>query len=457
MPTKDPRAALSEDEARRRAGLAAFPDPKGAAAEMGVGLEPELFPIMVGPSGEPSGRLVLTRPNGTGVVQIVDGLAYADGEIRPRVGRPPHAFYYPLSNGGRLTFEPGAQVEHSTALHPNAAAALADVDHVIAMLRRGFGADGVRLAAVGLDVWHDVEEVPQQLRAGRYTAQAAYYRQRGHWGAVMMRHTASLQINLDLGPEGVWQERWLAANLVSPMLTAIFACSPGPGAVSSRARTWQQLDPTRSGFPPMFTGGAGDDPRAEWAEAALNADVMLIRSGDEHFAPGSPGLRFIDWIKDGNIRYGWPTVEDLNYHLTTLFFEVRARGFLELRAGEGVPDELRPAQVVLASALIYDDRARSETIELLAGHRADLDDLWCRAATHGVHDDELRSLACRLWEIALQGAERLPDGWIGNENLTATKAFIDAYTARGRVPADRLSELMEEDPARALAWACSEM
>ncbi len=158
---------------------------------------------------------------------------------------------------------------------------------------------------------------------------------------------------------------------------------------------------------------------------------MLIRAGDEHFAPGSPGLRFIDWIKNGNIRYGWPTVEDLDYHLTTLFFEVRARGFLELRAGEAVPDELRPAQVVLASALLYDDRARAEAIALLADHRAELDRLWCRAATHGVHDDELRSLACRLWEIALAGAERLPGDWIGAENLAATRAFVDALHGSG--------------------------
>ncbi len=457
MPTKNQSYALTEDEARHRAGLSAFPEPGDSAMQVGVGLEPELFPILVGPSGEPRERLVLTRPNGIGVVQIVDALAYGSGEILPRVGRPPHAFYYPLTNGGRLTFEPGAQVEHSTAVQPSAAAALADVAHTIGTLRAGFREDHVRLAAVGLDVWHDVEEVPQQLRAGRYTAQAAYYRQRGHWGAVMMRHTASLQINLDLGPEGVWQERWLVANLISPMLTAIFACSPGPDAVSSRARAWQQLDPTRSGFPPLFTDGSDADPRAQWAQAALMADVMLIRAGDEHFAPGTPGFRFIDWIKNGHFRYGWPTIDDLNYHLTTLFFEVRARGFLELRAGEAVPDALRPAQVVLASSLLYDERARGEAIALLADQRPDLNGLWRRAATDGVHDGELKTLACRLWEIALAGAERLPEGWVGDENLAATRTYIDEYTARGRVPADRLSELMDSDPGQALAWAASDL
>jgi len=457
MPTKNQRQAVSEDEARHRAGLSAFPEPRGLASQMSVGLEPELFPIVVDAAGRPRERLLLTRPDGLGVVQVIDGLAYDSGEISPRIGRPPHAFYFPLANGGRLTFEPGAQVEHSTAVQPGAAAALADVEHVIGLLRRGFDLDGVRLAAVGLDVWHGVEEVPQQLRAGRYTAQAAYYRQRGHWGAVMMRHTASLQINLDLGPEGVWQERWLVANLISPMLTAIFACSPGVDAVSSRARAWQQLDPTRSGFPPLFIDGSEEDPRAQWAEAALMADVMLIRAGDEHFAPGCPGFRFVDWINDGHPRHGWPTTDDLDYHLTTLFFEVRARGFLELRAGEAVPDALRPAQVVLASSVYYDDAARTDAIALLADQRPGLNMLWRRAATHGVHDDELKSLACGLWEIALAGAERLPAEWIGEENLTATKAFIDEYTVRGRVPADRLSELMDEDPALALAWAASEL
>ena len=457
MPTKNQSSVLTEDEARHRAGLSAFPEPVDADARMGVGLEPELFPIAVGDSGQPRERLVLTRPNGLGVVQVMDGLAFTEGEILPRVGRPPHAFHYPLANGGRVTFEPGAQVEHSTAVQPSAAAALADVSHVVGLLRKGFLADNVRLAAVGLDVWHDVEEVPQQLRAGRYTAQAAYYRQRGHWGAVMMRHTASLQINLDLGPEGVWQERWLVANLISPMLTAIFACSPGLDAVSSRARAWQQLDPTRSGFPALLTDGSGSDPRAQWAQAALMADVMLIRAGDEHFAAGSPGFRFIDWIKNGHFRHGWPTVDDLNYHLTTLFFEVRARGFLELRAGEAVPDSLRPAQVVLASSLYYDERARAEAIALLAGQLPDLNGLWRRAATDGVHDKELKTLACRLWEIALAGADRLPRGWVGDENLAATRTFIDEYTARGRVPADRLTELMDSDPARALAWASSEL
>ncbi|MCU0303687.1 MAG: glutamate-cysteine ligase family protein [Thermoanaerobaculales bacterium] len=455
MPTDDPRLAISADEACRRAGLAAFPALNRDPHARGVGLEPELFPIEVSATGQPRGRLRLTRPGGLGVVEAIDAMVPGSGSLRPRVGRPPHSFFYPLANGGRLTFEPGAQVEHSTAVQPSAAAAVADVGAVIGELRRGFASHGVRLAAVGLDVWHDVDEVPQQLRAGRYTAQAAYYRLRGHWGAVMMRNTASLQVNLDLGPEGVWQERWLLANLISPLLTATFACSPGEGAISSRARAWQELDPTRSGFPARLVDGSGADPRDEWGAAALAADVMLIRLSEERFTTGFPGLTFADWIADGHPRYGWPTAADLDYHLTTLFFEVRPRGFLELRAGEAVPDAIRPAQVVLSSALLYDERARADALALLADRRSELVELWRRAAADGVHDDELRALACRLWEIGLDGARRLGDGWVGADNLALTERFLEHETARGRVPGDRLAELLADDPARALAWASS--
>jgi glutamate--cysteine ligase len=269
----------------------------------------------------------------------------------------------------------------------------------------------------------------------------------------MMRHTASLQINLDLGPEGVWQERWLLANLASPLLTASFASSPGLGAVCSRARAWQELDPTRSGFPRLLVEGARDDPRGEWGQAALEADVMIFRVSDEHYEPGSPGCSFEKWIREGHPRWGWPTAEDLDYHLTTMFFEVRPRGFFELRAGEAVPKRWRGASVALMAALLYDDGARTAGLDLLHNRRVNLPEMWRRAAIDGVRDPELRDLACRLWKIGLDGARSLPAGYVDDEELDATEDFIDHYTARGRMPTDDLLELLAEDPARALEWA----
>jgi glutamate--cysteine ligase len=455
MPTQDRSAALSLDEARHRAGLKAFPEALRAERLGGIGLEPEFFPIIRDAKGRPQGRLMLTQTDGAGVLEIVDELAASDDRIGPRNSNSPGPVEYPVEGGGRLTFEPGAQVEHSTAVYDSVASACSDVRDVLGRLRGAFARHHVALAAIGVDVWHDVETVPQQLRAGRYTAQAAYYRQRGHWGAVMMRHTASLQINLDLGPEGVWQERWLLSNLVSPLMTATFASSPGLGAVCSRARAWQELDPTRSGFPRLLVEGPGNDPRGEWGQAALEADVMIYRVDGDHFEPGCLGCSFEKWVLDGHPRWGWPTIDDLEYHLTTLFFEVRPRGFLELRAGEALPDRWRAVPVTLTAALLYDDTAREMAISLLDGYRATLPEIWRRAALDGVRDPELRDLACKLWTIGLDGARALPAGYVDDEDIVAVEAYLEHYTARGRMPTDEVLELLAEDPARALEWASS--
>lgn len=456
MPTDDRRQALSRDEARARAGLIAFPALRADASEDRIGLEPEFFPIRRAGDGRPAGRLPLRGGSSPGVLEVVDNLASSGLEIGSRQGGPVGPWEYRLRDGGRLTFEPGGQVEHSTAVYRTARAALDGSRRVLGGLRRAFAAHEVVLAAAGLDLWQDVDEVPQQLPFGRYTAQAAYYDRRGTAGRIMMRHTASLQVNLDLGPEGVWQERWLAANLISPLITASFACSPGGGWASSRALAWQELDPSRSGFPPALVDGSDIDPRGQWAEAALAADVMLFRGRDGHWDPGTPGFSFGRWIEDGHPLHGWPVREDLDYHLTTLFFEVRPRGFLELRAGEQLPDCWRAAQVVLVSSALYDGAARRALIERMAPHREQLPELWRRAAQHAVGDGELLELAAATWHDAVRGAERLPGDWVGDAGLACARRFVDEVTGRGLAPADRLRELHAEDPARSLAWAASE-
>jgi glutamate--cysteine ligase len=455
MPTEDKRTAISVDEARHRAGVTAFPDRGDVPRIGGVGLEPELFPILRDHEGRPAGRVLLTNPRGHGVLEIIDELAASDDHVAPRVTGGSGPVEYFLGDGGRLTFEPGGQVEDSTAVYSCVSTAITDVAGVLKKLRQVFDRRNISLAAVGMDIWHDVETVPQQLRAGRYTAQAAYYRQRGHWGAVMMRHTASLQINLDLGPDDVWKERWLLSNLASPLMTASFASSPSDAAVCTRARAWQELDPSRSGFPSLLVTGDGNDPRGEWGQAALDADVMLYRVNDGHFEPGCVGCTFEKWITEGHPRWGWPTVEDFDYHLTTLFFEVRPRGFLELRAGEALPNRWRPVPVALTAALLYDDRARGEALDLLGDIRCRLPDLWRRAALEGVRDAELRDLACRLWLIGLDGMKSMPSGYVAEEHIAAAAAFLEHYTDRGRTPGDDLLDLNNEDPAAALEWASS--
>jgi len=283
---------------------------------------------------------------------------------------------------------------------------------------------------------------------------AAYFDRRGPYGAAMMRRTCALQVNLDLGSAADLPERWLVANLAAPLLCASFACSPGPGAVSTRALAWQRLDPTRTGFPRRLLDGSGASPVEQLVEAAMAADVLLLRCPEGPWEPGRPGWTFQHWLRDGHPRLGRPTGDDLRYHLSTLFLEVRPRGFLELRGIDALPAPLRAVPVVLLSGLIEDPAARSAAAAALGRHLGALPELARRAATRGLSDPTLEALAAEVWPLALEGAGRLPPSYLDAGHLRLAADFLDGYTLRGRCPADELRAAVARGPAAALAWAC---
>lgn len=405
---------------------ACFPARPDAPVLGRVGIETETFPIRVGADQRPIGRLHIDA-----VTTVLAGVDVASG---------------------RLTVEPGAQVEHATAPHETAADALRALESAANKLGRALSRHGVVLAAAGLDVWHPASSVPQQLRAPRYPAMAAYFARRGPHGHVMMCHTCSLQVNLDLGPPSVAAERWLVANLAAPLVTATFACSPASGAVCGRASEWLALDPTRTGLPRLLVAGI-DDPIEHVVDFALRADVLLVRTPDGSAIPGVPGWTFGEWLREGHSRHGRPTTGDLAYHLTTLFPEVRARGFLEIRGVDALPARWRPVPVTLLAGLLYDDRTRAAVAGALERHRRRLPALLRRAVSVGVSDPELCALAVETWSLALAGARRLPSGYIRPVDLLRTEAFLDRFTLRGRCPSDELREQLVVGRATALAWA----
>ena len=116
MPTRDPEQKIGVDQALERAAARAFPALEGSRAEdRHVGLEPERFAVEMAADGTPRRRLPLTGPGG--VLEAIDAVAGRDDLVLPRdPQRVPPAVE--LKKGGSLTFEPGARIEHSTAVHP---------------------------------------------------------------------------------------------------------------------------------------------------------------------------------------------------------------------------------------------------------------------------------------------------------------------------------------------------
>lgn len=409
------------------------------------GVEAEAFPIVVS-EGRPRGRIRL-RDGSPSVLSVLDEVAATHSEI---FERSEERLVYPTRSGGRITFEPGAQIEHATAPSGTALEVVSELEAVWDLLRAGFWSYQVCLLSLGVDPWNDAELIPQQLDEGRYQAMAAHFGSRGPAGAVMMRNTCSIQVNLDAGTGVTRQERWVVANLISPLLTAMFASSPAVGVSSLRARAWQTLDPTRTGFPD-WDQIDDVDPMRDMLVRVLKADVIYIeRNGVT--TPGRRGWTFGDWVEEGHPTAGNPTPADLDVHLTTLFAEVRARnGTLELRGIDGMPQRWWHVPLLIAGALLYDHVARDQAMEALGPIASRLDKTWYAAAREGLDDPELRLMAQTVAELGLAAARR--DSRRFDAQLTdSSEAFVEDFTFRGRSPADDLFPLLDDSRA-ALRWA----
>jgi ergothioneine biosynthesis glutamate--cysteine ligase EgtA len=355
-----------------------------------------------------------------------------------RVDRALHGLDAPRAfpGGSSLSREPGGQVELSSRPGP-LIACLADIAADTELLRGALAAHGLALSGWGLEPFLERERI---LDLPRYQAMEAHFDRGGPWGRRMMRCTAGLQLNLDAGEEGAgvtgWRRRWELAHRLGPVLVAAFANSPlwhgrPTGWRSGRQAVWWRMDPSRTRPPAQHT-----DPRTAWADYALDAAVLCIRQDDPQAPWTAPaGLTFRDWLDGAVPALRRPTVEDLDYHLTTLFPPVRPRGWLELRMIDAQHGDewLVPAAV---SAVLFDDPAAAEAAWAATEPLCDDGGLpsahtWMRAARFGMSAPEFHGPALECFAAA----ERALSGSF--EPLRApVSAFIERYVARGRCPAD---------------------
>jgi len=238
-----------------------------------------------------------------------------------------------LPSGSMLTTEPGGQLELSSAPAEGLGECVTAVRREMSTLRDAIGRAGLSLQGYGYDPIRPPHRV---LDLPRYAAMEEFFDRSGPWGRQMMCNTASVQVCLDAGQDtpvtGGYRWRWRLAHQIGPVLVAAFANSPlrqgrPSGWRSTRQEVWAHLDPGRTRAP----ADGDDDPRDTYAAYALDAELMLIRrdGGPSWVAPR--GLTFRGWLRGELGSERPPTIDDLTYHLSTLFPPVRPHGHLELR------------------------------------------------------------------------------------------------------------------------------
>lgn len=126
-------------------------------------------------------------------------------------------------------------------------------------------------------------------------------------------------------------------------------------------------------------------------------------------------------------------MEDWNFHLSTLFPEVRPRGYFELRSADAVSQEHLAASISFVVGLVYDEDMSRAAADLLG-----LPDLGAleTAGRAGLADTAIREKAIELTNLATAGCESLGDRYISSADVDSAVCFFDRYTRQGRSPGD---------------------
>lgn len=334
----------------------------------------------------------------------------------------------PLPHRSRLSIEPGGQLELSTEPHPTVANACAAAADDLFRLDRTCQERGVDLVALGIDPVRDPVRI---VTDPRYVAMQGHFDGSGPSGRTMMCNTAAIQVNVGLGGLADVPRRWHIAHRTGPVLLAAFANSSiahagDSGWKSARMRAWWGIDPSRSA-PVAAAHAEHPDPGEAWVRYALDANVLLIRSGDG-WEPVTAPLTLRRWVDEGHPA-GWPSPDDVAYHLTTLFPPVRPRGWLELRHLDSLPTPYWHVAVAVTTVLLDDERAADEVLAATEP----VPDGWVVASWLGLTDPRIARAADRVFAAAAGALERA-----GADD--ATRALVDdyreRYVSRRRCPAD---------------------
>jgi glutamate--cysteine ligase len=379
--------------------------PISSAHPLTVGLELELIPI----HKSTRARALATADKGASTSEVLSRLGRRDRWREESSGGDPPSWN--TQDGARISFEPGGQIEISTAPQPTASGVIDSTQSLVTMIRGEMSGAGIELLARGVDPYNDIDGVPLQLHRDRYTGMTRYFDSIGPSGVQMMRQTAALQINLERGQDP--RSRWRLLNSLAPIVVALFANSRQYAGkrtkwASYRAQLWRTLDPSRTGI-------VYDEPEQAERYLRFALDAIAMRSGKN-----GVGYRpFREWMTEPAVNR-----EEWLFHLSTLFPEVRPKEFFELRSVDTIEPDSLAAPVVFVSGIVYDDESAQRAIELIG---VPSEKLLERAGQLGLADPEIRRIASRLVVIALEGGRRLGGDYLRRTHLeSAYKYFAGA-------------------------------
>jgi glutamate--cysteine ligase len=367
-----------------------------------IGLELELIPVQQ----VTRAPALATKTERGSTAEVLSQLGHREGWREQSIGGDPPSWTLP--DGASISFEPGGQIEISTAPQPTASAVIDSTQTLVAMLRDAMSNAGIELIARGVDPYNGIEAVPLQLHRDRYTGMTRYFDSIGPSGVRMMRQTAALQINLERGENP--GSRWRLLNSLAPIVVALFANSREYAGRSTewasyRAHLWRTLDRSR-------TGVIYEEPGYTERYLSFALDALAMHSGGN----GGGYRPFREWMRE-------PDVDETEwlFHLSTLFPEVRPKEYFELRSADTIEPHLLAAPIVFVTGLVYDEESAARAARSLGAPSEAM--LEC-AGKMALSDPEIRRIASVLTELALSGARRLGEDYISLVHLATAREYF---------------------------------
>ncbi|MBI3274944.1 MAG: glutamate--cysteine ligase, partial [Methylocystis sp.] len=303
--------------------------------------------------------------NGGGIKALLEGLRASLGWL-PIMDRDALIGLYDARGQAAISLEPGGQFELSGAPFADIHCLEAEIDRHFEALTAVAGPLGISFLDLGLSPKWRLAETPAMPKQ-RYKIMAGYMPKVGALGLDMMFRTASIQVNLDFVGEADMVAKLRVGLALQPIVTALFANSPfldgkPSGFLTRRAEIWRDTDNARAGMLPFaFEPGMGFE---RYVDYALDVPMYFVKRGEVYHDVTGASFRDLLAGQLAQLPGEHATISDWANHLSTIFPEVRLKGYLEMRGADAGPRPHMTALAALFAGIFYDRAALDGATEL---------------------------------------------------------------------------------------------
>jgi glutamate--cysteine ligase len=303
---------------------------------------------------------------------------------------------------GRLTLEPGGQIEFSGAHRRSLLEIERELRGFLGQLSAVGEANGIVFIASGFDPVRSITD-QSWIAKRRYEIMRPYLKTRGRRAWDMMTRTAATQVNLDYRDLEDLARKFALANRLAPIAAAIFANSPFQegrlsGYKSTRYAAWLETDPDRTGPFPLALDDGFSIPR--FIDEVSAVPMFFVRRDGQYI--DYSGHSFGEFLGHCSCPQT-PIFQDFTDHLSTIFTEARLKPHIEQRSIDSGSLELVTAALAFWKGLMYDADALDGALELLPRMKLEeFLELQREVARHGLEAKLRRDPIIRLAEASIE-------------------------------------------------------